>query len=422
MAGAIGSVTVLGNIVGAEGRESGKFHILNGNCKSFWLGGSLIGGSGVASGMIAVRQIEFVKIEGSVVGGDGPNSGAINGTNNIDHAEYDHGRFDRVRINGDVQGGSSYRTGSILGEIGTSLVVGQSVHGGSGGASGSIDLVTVADVVNRVEVRIGLDLIGGSGPGAGKISALASRSILDVMVGGDVREVSRAYDTEDYYERVALTSGSIIAHRLGTVQIGGSITAADRPGLDPHLTSYAVLASTSVEDLQVGGSIVGIATNLVGFSAGAQAESGLNSEGIQSMRVRGSVHYAEVSAGYCPQQLEYGPGPQYNSDARIGTVRINGDLGASSITAGIHPGEDSQFGTADDYAEAGEPTEVKSRIASIIIGGQISGTSTAADTFGIAAQRIISMTIGGVPVPLTSDLDTIQLAPATNDVLLREHA
>jgi hypothetical protein len=143
---------------------------------------------------------------------------------------------------------------------------------------------------------------------------------------------------------------------------------------------------------------------------------------LKELTVRGSVTYADISAGYSTHSFQHWKYSSFNPDARLGVIRVVGDLTASTITAGIEPGSDYRFGTADDRTEAGEPTEIKSRIASIIVGGQVTGTGTGGDAFGIAAQQILSMTIGGVPVLLTSGTDTIQLAPETNDVLLREHA
>ena len=60
---------------------------------------------------------------------------------------------------------------------------------------------------------------------------------------------------------------------------------------------------------------------------------------------------------------------------------------------------DNVFGTADELPN--NPA-LFSKIASIVIGGQVSGTSGGTDHFGFVSQEIGSLKIHGVKVPLTA--------------------
>ncbi len=62
-----------------------------------------------------------------------------------------------------------------------------------------------------------------------------------------------------------------------------------------------------------------------------------------------------------------------------------------------------------------------SRIAAILIKGQIVGTALAGDSFGIVAQRIGSFTTGKAKLPLTADPNgPFMLSFPTLDVVVRE--
>src|SRR5262249_30194780 len=112
----------------------------------------------------------------------------------------------------------------------------------------------------------------------------------------------------------------------------------------------------------------------------------------------GRVEFAEIRAGV-------GFGGLMNADAQIGTVSVGGDWIASSIAAGTTSGPNSYFGDADDVKMSGNfikdvPT-VSSRIASLNIAGQALGyLPIAVVHFGIVAENIGAVRIGGTPLPL----------------------
>lgn len=404
--GAFGSVVVGGDIIGCSTSSTGGIRIYE--SQSFRLGGSLVGGDGSDSGFIQARNVGSLSIAGDIIGGFGVASGVIGHDFPADYSP-----VGKVQIEGDIQGGSGYRSGGISVNVLTAIGVNGSVLGGNGEFSGHIFVETTAKAGDGVKVRIDGNLVGGDGGGSGIINSLASLSIVNVAVGGDIRNVGSTSETSDYSQG----AGSIAGSRLGAVEIGGSIIGAEIADGETPVHSYAVFAKAKLNVLDVAGSIDGNATNLLVISAGAQPLSGYAAPpGLGTLSVGGNVSYTNVNAGYWS-----GAEPAYNPDARIGRVLIEGDLSVSSITAGIHPGADLVFGTDDDYAGPGELT-ARSQIASIIVGGQVTGTNIGGDVFTVSAQRILSMRVGGVPVPLTSALDTIQLAPNTSDVLLREHA
>jgi hypothetical protein len=111
-------------------------------------------------------------------------------------------------------------------------------------------------------------------------------------------------------------------------------------------------------------------------------------------------------------------------------VKVAGDWTASTVAAGVDPGVDQRFATADDVAAKSPPSELFSRIASITIGGQVRGTPAANDHFGFVAQEIGSLSIDGKKFPLTSGPSNDNVGSekakfelgSTGDVTVREIA
>jgi hypothetical protein len=82
---------------------------------------------------------------------------------------------------------------------------------------------------------------------------------------------------------------------------------------------------------------------------------------------------------------------------------VAGNWTASILAAGVHAGGDQLFATPDDAATAGgNRPELFSRIASITIGGKVSGTAGSGDHFGFVAQEIGSLSVAGKESPLKS--------------------
>jgi hypothetical protein len=107
-----------------------------------------------------------------------------------------------------------------------------------------------------------------------------------------------------------------------------------------------------------------------------------------------------------------------NGGASIGAVKVGVDWVASSIVAGAKnsgfPASVSPFGNGNDAKIVG--SALVSKIASITIGGYLSGTpNTAGDHFGFVAQQIGSFKLGGAVIPLGAgahnDNRTFTVAP-----------
>ena len=77
---------------------------------------------------------------------------------------------------------------------------------------------------------------------------------------------------------------------------------------------------------------------------------------------------------------------------------VGGDWIASNVSAGYDPGADTFFGTADDVHKTlpYDDTDIIFQIASFTIRGQVKGTANTGDHFGLVAQRIDSLRVGGV--------------------------
>lgn len=64
---------------------------------------------------------------------------------------------------------------------------------------------------------------------------------------------------------------------------------------------------------------------------------------------------------------------------------------------------DSAFGDANDAKASGgkDVAELRSKIGSVTIAGQALGTVSGTDHFGIVAEQLNAVKIGGTPLPLT---------------------
>ena len=125
---------------------------------------------------------------------------------------------------------------------------------------------------------------------------------------------------------------------------------------------------------------------------------------IKSIKIGGRVEFAQILAGYDTTLAAM------NADAQIGQIMIGGDLIASSIVAGVSTPAPF-FGTAADTKASGagvkdslDTNGAISRIGGIVIKGSVLGTAATNDaiTFGIVAQQLGSLSVGGTRIPLQS--------------------
>jgi hypothetical protein len=290
------------------------------------------------------------------------------------------------------------------GSIGPVLIRG-SLIGGSGLESGQVFTNS-----NVTRITIVGSLIGGTNTGTGEVLA---RNLGAVTIGGNLvgGSASGTADLED--------SGHIEArNRIVSVLIGGSVIAGTDRTIGRFFGSGAIQAGDDLGPVTVRGSLVGNRTNSVLITARGQGfvPAGSHKDvAIASLTVGGRVELAEILAGYDRNLHEV------NADAQIGAVTVGRDWIASDLVAGIDPGADDFFGTADDVVinEAGADPNILAQIASVTIKGQALTTTGGPDHFGIVAQKVGALSLGGVAVPLKAGVDVLALG-ATGDFTLRE--
>ena len=108
----------------------------------------------------------------------------------------------------------------------------------------------------------------------------------------------------------------------------------------------------------------------------------------------------------------------------VGTLYIRGDWIASNLAAGVDP-VNGMFGDADDVKMVSPDTKdidtVSSSIASLTIGGQILGTVGGSDHYGIVAEVVRAVRIGGSPLTLvTGGPNDDFFVGTTGDVKIKE--
>jgi hypothetical protein len=132
---------------------------------------------------------------------------------------------------------------------------------------------------------------------------------------------------------------------------------------------------------------------------------------IASLTVGGRVERTSILAGYDPDMLN-----PTNADAQIGAVHVGGDWIASNLVAGVDAGLDGLFGTNDDALinEAGQSPTITAKIGDVRIDGQVQGTPAGDDPddhYGIVAQFVQSLTVGGTAIALRA-------GPTNDDIAL----
>ncbi len=343
--GDLGVAKILGSIVGASHTSSEVFGAsfdVNGKVGSLTVSGSLIGGNVGYGGSISISgNAGVVKILGSLNGSTGNDTAALSVASTLG----------ALTIGGSVTttGGNygGYGGQVTAAKMGAVKIVGDLITAGGGSpgrlrAGGDIasltiggDMLSVIEATNIGAVKIGGDLVA---PGGGTYAGINAQRLASLAVGGDVRSFAGG------------TGAAIaIAQTTGPITIGGDFRAAEN----------------------------GIVRLISGTAFG-------------SIGIKGSIAGAQILAGYNLALAAT------NKDAAIGTITIGRDFTASSIVAGIKSGVDMLFGTADDLPIAAA-TPALSRITALTVKGQVFGTAAMSDHFGVIAQQIGPVKVGGIP-------------------------
>lgn len=379
--GALGSLRVTGDmreaIVEVVGESDGRLGTV-------MIGGSLIGGDDYQSGLIwSDGNMGAVRIKGQILGGGGTGSGQLRS----------RAMLASVVVGGSVSGGGGDFSGLIAAQqFAGGVRIQGDVQGGDGRDSGE-----VFSYGGLPSVTVGGSVVGGSGDGSGRVISIGDMAAVAVnrnVGGGDGR-----------------FSGMILSQsNLGSVTIGGSVTSGTTA------VNATIAADGAIRSLTIKGSLVGTAAHPVFITA---------REGMRTISVLSRVEFASILAGVDES------GDPRNADARIGAVVVAGDWIASSLVAGASPGAGGLYGDADDAKLTGpytrdEPDSV-SRIDSVTIGGQVSGTmasaatGSGADHFGIVAEVIGAVKHNGSRLGLTAGLGNDDvLVGITGDVRIRE--
>jgi hypothetical protein len=309
-----------------------------------------------------------------------------------------------VGQNGTLEGDGFVNVGAI--DIGNHKLGRVTVHGDLGRIVAGDGSNTTQQLKSLTVQSLGML---GTSTGAPDLSSSVSGNVGKVVIKGDIRNA-------------AFLVGDASLGKLGSISIGGDIVSgsvAARDGIHSLGVGGSVLGGTissatgSLGSVKIGGSFINgaiiagtnigtivIKGSLVG-SAGAPARIyalGLvgdpvkHNVAIKSIKILGRVEQTWILAG-----VNTG-GAGLNGNAQIGTVSVGGDWIASNLVSGCTT-TDGTFGDANDAAIAGG---TMSRIAKIVIKGQVYGEVGTTHTFGFFAESIGSFKSGVVAFHLKS--------------------
>ena len=241
-----------------------------------------------------------------------------------------------------------------------------------------------------------------------------------VSIKGDLGRINTGQPNSGKLAVKSLTVQSMGALGLATQDAGGSLASefAGSTGaivVKSDLDGVTLAATGSIESVKVRGSMnggqisagttlgdVSVRGDITGTAAAPARITALGNRNatpasidlaIASIKAGGSVEFLRVLAG------ANRAGVVSNEDASIGRITVGGDWHASTVLTGSTAGADGFEGTVDD-GTANNTQRIYSRIASIVIGGQPYGTLTAGDSFGIIAEEIGKLKIGGIRLKL----------------------
>ncbi|MEO8350138.1 MAG: Calx-beta domain-containing protein [Chthoniobacteraceae bacterium] len=232
--------------------------------------------------------------------------------------------------------------------------------------AGSVGVLKIKNNVRGV-----MNVTGGLADDAG-LSASPVQAINKVVIGGDI-------DGSAGGERAGLLR---ISGGIGSVKVKGSVMGgADLSG---------IVVGGKAGKIKIGGDLMSDDADRP-VTVSALGTVGVTKQGkavaLKQVQVGGNVLNAEILAGFRRD------GTAINGDAGIGKIVVDGDWIASSAAAGVEDVTGDGFGINDALIGGGN-AGVISRIASITIAGQVSGTVKSGDHFGITAEQIVELKLG----------------------------
>lgn len=413
----IGKLTIGSTVWGGAGFRSA---FVNAFASTTVIGGDILGGTGEESGRVFLQGTsKQISLLGGIVGDMGIRSGTLqfNTTGSL-----------LVGVGGEgasVAGGAGFLAGAVLGDSVKSGTIISSVSGGSGEYTGLVEITTI----NMLTVGGNVD--GGSASNTGRIvgTTIAGKLTVEGSLGGS-----------NNYSR----NGGVEFGNANSIEIGGGIYGGNNTGMTNISESGFVRVDGTLKSIIVGGDILGgrvdnattdislggiragilgsvvVKGSVIGNDSGdhlqpvyitGQGNSALTKGknlAISSVNIQGDVSGAWILGGYSTNSTAInGDGGTGGGNAQLGTITIGGGFDNSSIATGVSDnGGDWADGNNALLSKPAGSTLVAS-IAKIVINGPLSATMQN----GIAAERILSLTLGSMNVPVAPGSQFFALGP-----------
>lgn len=299
-------------------------------------------------------------IVGSVVGGTDIYTGIVNITT-----------INTLTVGGDVSGGDTDHTGRIVGgAITGKLTVLGSLYGSSNvSRNGGVEFG------NGNIIEIGGGIYGGGNTGMTNLwesgFVRVDGTLKGIIVGSDIQVGKVDNATTDY------SLGGIRAGILGSVVVKGNVTGNDDGN---HLQPVDITGE--------GNTTLTKGKNLA----------------ISNVNLQGNVSGTWILGGYRVDGTAINGG---GGNAQLGTITIGGCFDNSSIATGVSDNGGGWASGNDVLLSKPTGSTLVASIAKIVINGPLSATMQN----GIAAERILSLTLGSVNVPVPAGSQFFPLGP-----------
>ena len=377
--GKSGSVLVNGDIretrLEIKGSLISRVSILGG------LHGESVGPDGGGVLIVDALRVGSVTIGGSIIGGDAAEEGGI-GIN---------GNITKLIVKGSVVGGKAAQTGAILtnGKVGSFIIGGDVI----GGADSSAGFVAVS---NASFFRLGGSLFSGKLGGSGSILINDTKraEIRGSVVGGMGTTATST----------GLSGALLLAGRVESITIGGNLQAGFFESGTKLPYNGAIVSLGSVGAITIKGNILGNEdTDAVVSALGVPPATPGNYHAIGKLTVRGNVSFGYIAAGHNADLVSPTSyiGNAENSDAGIGSVFVGGHWFHSNLNAGINDPTSNGVDTAGTR-NAGDPNRM-AVIGPVVIRGMVLDDPGIIGVSGFSAEKIASITVGGVRVFKSGD-------------------
>lgn len=401
--GGISAVKIVHNVVGAASDESGKIDS-GGKLASLSIGGSLLGGGGdqdttTREGQVfAVGDIGGVKVGHDVAGGAGKYSAAI----------ASDGTLVGVTIGGSLVGSSGFFSGAIVARDLGAVKIGRDLLGGSGsggyiegfdslagvtiggslvGGAGNFD-GAIFTGARLGPIKVGHDVLGGGGGDSGSIRGelgIASATVGGSVVGG-----------------ANVRTGSIIGGDLGSVKIGRDLVGGSIAGTATTLDRAGYIeASGRLASITIGGSII---AGIDDSTGGALTKNGSIRAGndLGAVTVKGSLigNVAPNGTSLVVISARGQATPVGEKDMAIGKITIGGMVERANIFAGFT----TALVASNDGVQIGAVNVGRDWIASNLVAGvqnfgadgDPGGAGAAADNVNFGDSADVSIGAGGI--------------------------